>query len=65
VILRINGEDRSSETLTVADLLVSINVNSRLVVVEYNGEILQRGSYELQNLKDGDRLEIVQMMAGG
>jgi thiamine biosynthesis protein ThiS len=34
-------------------------------VVEHNGEIIPRSNYESLPLNEGDRLEIVQMMAGG
>lgn len=63
--LTINGEPRVTEAATVSDFLASIGLLSRLVVVEHNGEIVQRDRYSEQPLRDGDTLEIVQMMAGG
>jgi thiamine biosynthesis protein ThiS len=63
--LTINGEERQSDALTIGDLLKSINVHPRTVVVEHNGQIIPRSNYESLPLNEGDRLEIVQMMAGG
>jgi thiamine biosynthesis protein ThiS len=64
--LRINGEERIIEPgMTVADYLQSLHLHSRMVVVEHNFEIIPRDSYGDTVLKEGDNLEIVQMMAGG
>jgi len=65
MILTINGETRVTEAATVSDFLASISLPSQLVVVEHNGEIVPRDRYGEQPLRDGDRLEVVQMMAGG
>ncbi len=65
MILTINGETRVTEAATVSDFLASISLPSQLVVVEHNGEIVQRDRYGEQPLRDGDTLEVVQMMAGG
>lgn len=63
--LTINGEARATEATTVSDFLASISLPSQLVVVEHNGEIVPRDHYGEQPLRDGDILEVVQMMAGG
>jgi len=62
----INGETRAvADGSTLADFLTSVNLPSRVVVVERNGEIVPREKYEETQLAAGDVLEIVQMMAGG
>ncbi len=63
--LTINGEPRATEAATVAEFLASIGVPTPLVVVEHNGVIVPRDRYGEQPLRDGDTLEVVQMMAGG
>jgi sulfur carrier protein len=64
--LRINGEERLIESgMTVADYLQRLNLRSQMVVVEHNFEIISRDTYADTELREGDNLEIVQMMAGG
>jgi sulfur carrier protein len=63
--LQINGEERLTEADTVLSLLQSLEKHPKMVVVEFNGEILPREHYQSQQLQEGDALEIVQMMAGG
>ena len=64
--IMVNGEDRvCEEGATVASFLEGRNLPSKMVVVEYNGEILRREHYPETPLLEGDVLEIVQMMAGG
>lgn len=63
--LTINGEPRTTEAATVSEFLASAGLPSRLIVVEHNGEIVRRDRYGEQPLRDGDTLEVVQMMAGG
>ncbi|HEV3474902.1 MAG TPA: sulfur carrier protein ThiS [Actinomycetota bacterium] len=50
---------------TVAQFIESRNLDPRYVVVERNGEPLERARYEETHLTDGDRLELVRAVAGG
>ncbi len=45
--------------------LASHKIESRMIVIEYNGEIIKRDRWEGITLQDGDKLEIVHMVAGG
>lgn len=64
--VRINGKERElPEPITLLQLLQERGVDPRMVVVEYNYEILPRERYSEITLQDGDNLEIVQMTAGG
>ena len=40
-------------------------IEPRMIVIEYNGEIIKRDRWEGITLQDGDKLEIVHMVAGG
>lgn len=61
-----NGKPREVESgETVADLLAAFGWKSEWVVVEVNGEPLERARYASVYLVDGDRLEIVRAVAGG
>ncbi|TDF94190.1 sulfur carrier protein ThiS [Paenibacillus piri] len=64
--LVINGEAREvAEVSTVADLLVQFKLESKILVVELNREIIERTNYDGTPLQDGDRLEIVHFVGGG
>jgi thiamine biosynthesis protein ThiS len=51
--------------LTVASFIRSRDLDPRFVVVEHNGEPLERASYDRVKLIEGDRLELVRAVAGG
>jgi sulfur carrier protein len=60
VQVRINGKDRElPEAITLLQLLQERGIDPRVVVVEYNYEIVPRERYGEITLRDGDTLEIV------
>jgi len=64
--ITVNGENRHyEEELTLSELVNSIGLSEKHVVIEYNLEPLERERYESTRVKDGDNIEIVAMMAGG
>jgi len=64
--LHVNGEDRQcAPNTSLPHYLQQINLNPRLVAVEYNGEILHRQFWDETYLQAGDRLEIVTIVGGG
>jgi len=64
--LIINGEERSLENVSsLTSLLVQLGLKADRVAVELNREIAARASWDSTQLKDGDRLEIVQFVGGG
>ena len=66
VTITINGEVREfGDSLSLPKLLERIEMNPRLVAVEYNGEILHRQFWVETKIKNGDRLEIVTIVGGG
>jgi sulfur carrier protein len=54
-----------SRGLTVAGFIRERGLDPRHVVVEHNGEALEKRRYEDTALADGDRLELVRAVAGG
>ena len=50
---------------TVDEFLQELDLPPRSVVVELNGEALPPSSFNEKQLQDGDRLEIVRIVAGG
>ena len=50
---------------TVATLIETLGLAGRVVVVERNGEPVERRSVTATPLADGDRCEVVRAVAGG
>jgi sulfur carrier protein len=50
---------------TVDDLLAALRLGGRWVLVERNGEPVERRRLGTTTLADGDRLELVRAVAGG
>jgi sulfur carrier protein len=64
--LCINGENRSEIRAThVAALVAELGLPAPAVLVEHNGVALRRTEWEESLLQEGDRLEIIRIVAGG
>lgn len=64
--LIINGEDKNfEESHTVESLLTAMGLDHRVIIVEKNGEILDRNVYSDISVKDGDKFELIRFMGGG
>ena len=62
----VNGETKAfSQPFTVAQLLVGCGLDPRKVAVERNLEIVPRSGYDVEMVRDGDRIEIVHFIGGG
>lgn len=65
-LLRVNGETRPCPAgLGLDAVLVSLGYQPRLVVVEFNGEILPRERWAAQAVGESDVLEVVTIVGGG
>ncbi len=66
MLLIINGEDRDvAENTTLLELLTTLAMNPKTVVVERNGEVIPRETYADVRLQEGDQLELVRLVGGG
>lgn len=66
ITIKVNGEERSLDRImNISSLMELLEVSSKGVVVERNGEILDRELYEQVMVKDGDQLELVRLVGGG
>ena len=66
VSITVNGEPRHiAAGITVTDLLESLGLHPRLIVVEYNREILDREEYVKTEVQPGDSFELVHFVGGG
>jgi thiamine biosynthesis protein ThiS len=67
VSLKVNGSAREIPAgSTIADLLATLGIDARMVVVEHNEEIVRdRAVLATRPLSSGDRIEIVHFVGGG
>ena len=67
VTLAVNGDTREVPRGTsLAELLDSLGLDPRMIVVEHNREILRdRSSFARLELREGDTLELVHFVGGG
>lgn len=65
--ISINGNSQQFEakTLTVAQLVVEMNLTGKRIAIECNGNIVPKSQFETTLLAEGDRLEIVGAVGGG
>lgn len=64
--LLVNGESRAiASPATLEDLLASLQLDPRMVVVELNREIIRRPELARTQLKSGDSVELVHFVGGG
>ena len=64
-LLFINGESRNTETISLESLFRDLGLPAPLMLVEYNGTALTRTEWADILLKEGDRLELLSVAAGG
>lgn len=66
MIIAVNGKSRAvEEGISIAQLLKQLGIHPLRVAVLLNQDVVKREQYEVTLLKEGDRLEIVTIMAGG
>ena len=60
-----NAKQLDSENMTIAALVVTLNLAGKRLAIEKNGEIVPRSQFDAVNLQEGDTLEIVGAVGGG
>jgi sulfur carrier protein len=63
--LVLNGKDREINATQVESLVAELGLPLAAALVEHNGTALLRSEWARTNLQEGDRLEIIRMVAGG
>ena len=62
----LNGEPRSfTEVRNVAELVSELQLVPATLLVEHNGTALHRHEWNSRALRDGDRIELIRVVAGG
>jgi thiamine biosynthesis protein ThiS len=66
ITILVNGEPREIEReASLLDLLRSLDLDPRMVVVEHNRQIVRRPALAATGLTTGDRVELVHFVGGG
>jgi thiamine biosynthesis protein ThiS len=66
ITLMVNGAERPfSGVRSLADVLVQLELDPRMVVVELNRVIVRRPALEETMIRNGDVLELVHFVGGG
>jgi hypothetical protein len=63
--LVLNGKDCEVNATQVETLVAELGLPLAAALVEHNGTALLRSEWARTNLQEGDRLEIIRMVAGG
>lgn len=62
----VNGEAMAWHAgMTVADILKIRNYIFRMLVVQVNGELVKRGTYDNAVVPDGATVDVIHMISGG
>lgn len=66
IAISINGTVQQFDTsISVAALIEHMQIGTKRIAIERNGEIVPRGQFNQQMLAEGDKLEIVVAVGGG
>lgn len=63
--ITINGQEQTSDRITLAQLIEKLGMKQDRVAVELNRNIVPRTQWQETNLSEGDNLEIVHFVGGG
>ncbi len=63
--IQLNGETREMAAKSVADLIIELGLETRMLAVERNLEVVSKSAYTDTKLQENDRIEIVHMIGGG
>lgn len=61
----LNGDQKEVDAATVAELVIELGLEKRMLAVERNLEVVPKSEYEKTELVEGDRIEVVHMIGGG
>lgn len=66
MIISVNGEETDPRgASTVAELVQVLKLPAPTVLIEHNGVALHRREWPDRSLSEGDRIELIKIVAGG
>jgi sulfur carrier protein len=63
--LKVNGENRQTDSLTLKELFEELGIMRDRVAVEVNLKIVKKADHDTYQLSEGDVIEIVNFVGGG
>ncbi|MEN9469487.1 MAG: hypothetical protein RL630_1220 [Verrucomicrobiota bacterium] len=64
--IHINGDPRDFGDLkTLTDLVTALGLEPRMILIEHNGQATRRADWAKIPVAENDRVEILQVAAGG
>ena len=64
--ISLNGERRALPSVhTISDVVTALGLVPAMILIEHNGTALRRSEWPCTPVNDHDRLEILQVAAGG
>ena len=64
-MITVNGEARQLKAETLSALVEELGLPAPLLLIEHNGLALRKSDWPDTALRDGDRIEILRISAGG
>jgi len=65
ISIQLNGETQTVSARTLAELVVELDLEKRMIAIEKNLEVVPKSQYDATRLESGDRIELVHMIGGG
>ena len=65
LMVTINGESRQVRASSVAGVVEELGLPAATLLIEHNGDALQRAEWTKRDVREGDRFEILRVAAGG
>jgi sulfur carrier protein len=64
--IHLNGDARDFQDVkTIPDLVAALGLEPTMILIEHNSTALHRSDWPQTTLKENDRIEILQVAAGG
>ena len=65
ILINGNIKQFDGENMTISVLVVTLNLVGKRLAIEKNGEIVPRSQFDIINVVNGDKLEVVGAVGGG
>ena len=63
--IELNGEKRVVAATTLAQLVQELGLETSTIAIEHNLEVAAKSGWHAQQIREGDRIEVVHRIGGG